>query len=412
VATVLRPMPETLAPAAAPTFAGETDPIGAAAGLSDEELKSRLDGLFRHKAALEGAIVVLLGEVDRRQAFRDEGATSTRAWAAERFGVSGPSARAYAHVGERAFDLPALTGSLCAGDLSFDKVRAVADVADAENDQTLSERAKDCTVRQLADLALAGSPRGAAGPGGAPERRRSLRCNDALGTLTVQLPPAPYAEARACLEARARSFGTDGETPYDERLADAFLELVRGESASGSPARGTKPAPSPSPYVVVVHVPLASVLDDHGAPSAFGGEVERAGLISTEAVREVACDATVVLALDDDVGHTMYEGRARRVPTEAQRREVARRDRHCRFPGCANATFTNIHHVVPWKPAGRTDLDNLALLCVHHHHVVHSTGWSAAGDANVELRFVGPTGRVMTSRPSPLWTRVTRGPSD
>ena len=70
----------------------------------------------------------------------------------------------------------------------------------------------------------------------------------------------------------------------------------------------------------------------------------------------------------------MYEGRARRTPTEAQRREVMRRDRHCRFPGCTNVTFTNTHHVVPWKPGGPTDLDNLALLCLHHHHVVHCQG--------------------------------------
>jgi hypothetical protein len=107
----------------------------------------------------------------------------------------------------------------------------------------------------------------------------------------------------------------------------------------------------------------------------------------------------------------MYEGRARRDPTPAQRREVMRRDRHCRFPGCTNVTFTNTHHVVPWKPGGRTDLDNLALVCVYHHHLVHSSGWEMTGNANKELTFVGPKGRVMTTRPSPLWTVGTRRPA-
>ena len=73
----------------------------------------------------------------------------------------------------------------------------------------------------------------------------------------------------------------------------------------------------------------------------------------------------------------------------------------------SNKTFTNTHHIKPWKPDGRTDLDNLALLCLHHHHIVHSGGWTMSGDANTELTFVGPTGRVMVSRPSPLWTAVT-----
>ncbi len=56
---------------------GGADPIGAAAALSDEEIAGRLDGLFRQKAAVEGSIVVLPGDLARRQAYRSEGATST-----------------------------------------------------------------------------------------------------------------------------------------------------------------------------------------------------------------------------------------------------------------------------------------------------------------------------------------------
>ncbi len=161
---------------------------------------------------------------------------------------------------------------------------------------------------------------------------------------------------------------------------------------------------APSPYVVVAHVPLATLIDED---RALAGELEHHGLIDAEVARRLACDASVVVALDDDVGHTMYEGRARRDPTPTQRRELWRRDRHCRFPGCPNATFVNPHHIAPWKPGGRTDLHNLALLCEHHHRRLHSKEWTMSGDANEELRFVGPSGRVMTSRPSPLWTRVT-----
>ena len=127
-------------------------------------------------------------------------------------------------------------------------------------------------------------------------------------------------------------------------------------------------------------------------------------------MRRIACDATIVVAVDDDVGHTMYEGRARRFPTAAQRREVKSRDRHCRFPGCTNVTFAHVHHIVPWKPEGRTDLPNLVLLCKHHHGLVHRLVWTMTGNANEELTFLGPSGRVMTSRPSTLWTRVTGGP--
>jgi hypothetical protein len=46
------------------------------------------------------------------------------------------------------------------------------------------------------------------------------------------------------------------------------------------------------------------------------------------------------------------------------------------------------------------------LTCEFHHHLVHRKGWSMTGNANVELSIVGPSGRVMTSRPDPRWTRV------
>jgi hypothetical protein len=220
---------------------------------------------------------------------------------------------------------------------------------------------------------------------------RSVRFNDTFRTVTAQLPPESYAEVRANLEARARQVHSDGQTRWDQCLCDGFVAMVRGGGA------GNKGS-----YAVVAHVPLASLLDE---ASGLAGELERGELISGETVRRIACDATIILAVDDDVGHTMYEGRARRDPTPTQRREIVRRDRQCRFPGCTNVSFTNVHHIEPWKPDGRTDLDNLALLCDHHHHRVHSREWTMSGNANEELTFVGPTSRLMTSRPSPLWGR-------
>jgi hypothetical protein len=413
-------MPTTLtAPAAALSTAPAVrggDLISAVAAESNAELASGLDEDFAQMCAAQGRFLVRLGEYERRQAFRDDGATCLESWTAERFGVSAASARTYAHVGEKAWDIPVLVGSLCAGDISFDKVRAVADVATPETERDLCEQAKGLSVRELGDIArsaaeLARARSGSPSPSGSAHDRRYLRCNDTFRTISAQLGAESYAEAKACIDAQLEQIPSDAETPLDQRRCDAFMTLIHSSGAEAT-TKGR-------PFLVVAHVPLAALVEDSGAGetshlagehSALAGELEQAGLIDAETVRRIACDATVVVALDDDVGHTMYEGRARRFPSDAQRREVLRRDRQCRFPGCANATFTNVHHIVAWKPGGRTDLDNLALLCLFHHGMVHRKGWTMSGDANGELTFVGPSGRVMTSRPSALWTRVT-GPS-
>jgi Domain of unknown function (DUF222) len=367
------------------------------ARLSDAELMEEAAATSRALASLAGRFVLVTAELDRREGWRAEGATSLESWIMERCGVSLPTARAYAAVGERLFDLPHLAAALCEGTLSFDKVRAVAESASPERDAEWAEAAKAASVCQLVELA-----RSSRGPSEAQAHAshdaRSLRFNATLRTISAQLPEESFAAVRARLEAKARAYPSDGETGWDQRLADAFVEVVSAPDAGkGTRTRST-------PYVVVAHTPLENLLDED---STLCAELERGGLISAETLRRLACDATLVVAVDDDVGHTMYEGRATRDPTETQRRELWRRDRHCRFPGCTNATFTNAHHLDRWTPSGRTDLPNLVLLCAHHHHRVHAKEWTVSGNANAELRFVGPSSRVMLSRPSPLWTRVS-----
>ncbi len=406
---------------AAPGFANTGAPgaavITTAAAMSPEEREERLEVLFRSKAAIEGEIAVHLGEVARSESYRVEGATSAESWVATRFGVSGPGARALSQLGEKAAALPHLLGALCAGEVSLDKVRALAEVATPQSDRELCARAKVHSVRELVDIArteVARRRRGSSDPSRWAHERRYLRFNDALRTLSAQLRAEDYAEAKACLEARAKAIGSEGEaetpTPWDQRCADGLMDLVRSAALGAGAAAG-----GANPFFVVAHVALRTLVEGVGRgegeneASELAGELERVGLIDTETVQKIACDATVAVAVDDDVGHTMYEGRARRFPTMAQRREVMRRDRHCRFSGCENVHFADVHHIVPWKPGGLTDLDNLVLLCRHHHGVVHRKGWTMAGNANEELTMVGPSGRVMTSRPSPLWTRITDG---
>ncbi len=231
---------------------GGADLIGAVAAESNEELAAGLDEDFRQMTAAQGRILVRLGEFDRRQGFRDEGATSVEAWTTERFGVSAPTARALAHVGEVAWNLPHLVGALCEGALSFDKVRALADVATPESDAPLCEQANACTVRELADIARTTAEREAAERQAAgrcararsEHDRRYLRFNDTFRTVTAQLPAESYAEAKACLEAVAREIPSEDESP---RQRTPRWARHAGTSASVTPSRKSSARVPPAP---------------------------------------------------------------------------------------------------------------------------------------------------------------------
>jgi hypothetical protein len=393
---------------------------------STAELMDEADRLGRLLSSTLGSLLSAVGELDRREAWRSEGATSSGAWLTERLGVAEGTGRSWSQVAERLWDLPHLAQGLRVGALTFDKVRAAVQFATPETDASVLRQAEECTVRQLMDLVRAA--KGTSDDQGETHYDyRYLRFNDDRRTLTAQLTEDAYAEVRTAVTERARLFPSDGETRYDQRRADALVDICRGSGRRGAEAAssdgsggpdgagagtgtGSQPvsragwgdfdARSGSNFLVVAHTDLALLQGGTG-----GAEIERMGLLSGEAIRRITCSSNVALALDDAFGHTMFEGRSTRFATQPQRREIQRRDRRCRFPGCANNIFTDVHHVVHWADQGPTDLPNLVTLCDHHHHRVHEGKWKVTGNANGILRFVGPSGRMMTSRPSPLWTR-------
>jgi hypothetical protein len=52
------------------------------------------------------------------------------------------------------------------------------------------------------------------------------------------------------------------------------------------------------------------------------------------------------------------------------------RDRTCVVPGCGVSSGLEIDHVREFHLGGPTELDNLALLCHHHHQLKTYQGWT------------------------------------
>jgi hypothetical protein len=92
---------------------------------------------------------------------------------------------------------------------------------------------------------------------------------------------------------------------------------------------------------------------------------------------------------------TVDLGRHRRHPTPALRRAVMARDGGCcRFPGCTRRHRLHVHHIVFWEHGGRTDMDNLILLCPTHHGAIHRRSWRLTGSARAPL-FQRPDGSTV-----------------
>src|SRR3546814_19988696 len=66
-------------------------------------------------------------------------------------------------------------------------------------------------------------------------------------------------------------------------------------------------------------------------------------------------------------------GREERYANRAIRRALAARDRGCAAPGCtAPVSQCDAHHVTWWEHDGLSNVDQMALLCRHHHRMVHA----------------------------------------
>jgi hypothetical protein len=119
--------------------------------------------------------------------------------------------------------------------------------------------------------------------------------------------------------------------------------------------------------------------DDVTAETLAGGDAGRCELengpgLALDTVRRIACDGSLLRITEDD------------------------------FPGCTHHRFADAHHIRHWANGGETSLDNLVLLCRHHHRLVHEGGFGVERVAGGALRFSRPDGRVIEEHPLPPTT--------
>ncbi len=179
-------------------------------------------------------------------------------------------------------------------------------------------------------------------------------------------------DAGAALITAVEALRNADRTPADTRTAgqaraDALTTLARTALDGGRlPDRnGERPH-----LTVTVDLPTLQRRTD--ATGGSGADLDWVGPIPAETARRIACDAAVSRILTAAPSIILDAGRATRIIGPGLRRALAARDHGCIHPTCDRPPpWTDAHHITHWADGGPTSLDNLALLCRHHHRQVH-----------------------------------------
>jgi hypothetical protein len=364
--------------------------------------------LSAHIQAATYRLLEMIGDFDASEGWHEEGFRSCAAWLSWRTGIAPGAAREKVRVARALKELPALSAALARGLVSYSVARAITRVATPETEADWVELARHTTAAQLERLVggwqVANGPPAHDGENERDDDRALWVVPEADGSWRVQGRLGPEAGAVLCraLEAAGealRGREPDAEVPAAARRADA-LALV-AEAALGT-GLGTNSGDRPvvgraERFQVVVHV-SAETLAGAEARGNPGAEIHGGPNILAETSRRLACDSAVVEMTHDRDGSVLDVGRRRRTVPTSLRRVLDRRDGGCRFPGCG-VRFCDAHHVQHWAEGGATRLDNLLLLCRHHHRRVHEDGWKVTLDERGEVRFHRPDGRLLPDVP-------------
>jgi hypothetical protein len=128
--------------------------------------------------------------------------------------------------------------------------------------------------------------------------------------------------------------------------------------------------------------------------------LEEGPALSLAVIERLACDSRISLTSHASDGRTLDMGRSSRRPSRRQRKALLRRDAGCATPGCRATRFLHAHHVVYWSQGGRTDLDNLVLLCGRHHRLLHDGAFTIEALGRQRFRFRDADGSVLDVAPA------------
>ncbi len=187
------------------------------------------------------------------------------------------------------------------------------------------------------------------------------------GRLDDQTVAAFIAATDPLAKPRPETDGIKDHRPAATRLAhalgdilDAYLTLGDGPIQGGERPHVTMTVD----YDTINGQLGGATLDATGTP------------VPPALARRILCDCNIIPAVLGSNSEPLDIGRATRIWPTSIRRAAILRDGGCVFPGCDRpARWADLHHIWFWADGGPTSLVNAAVLCGHHHTLIHGGDW-------------------------------------
>jgi hypothetical protein len=378
------------------------------------ELAAGLRELAGLRNALDACEARVLAAFNASGGWKASGAVDAAAWLRAQTGVSSRDAAGRVAAAGALNHLPATIDALADGEITAEHAVTLA---------RATQRTPDLAAHE-ATLLAAGSGQGAdaftrtvrrhehlVAADGAAERalrqhaRRSLTSSttaDGMTLIQARLDPVNASTFLTVLDRVAEELwrGGDGDVRdigLHTRRADALVELARRAGAVDPATQGLG-RPEPALIALVDHQILLGHLNAAGLCCQLADGTP----IAPTTARRLACTAGILPAVLGGRSVPLDWGSTRRLATPAQKLALMVRDGPtCVFPDCERPwTWCDAHHLTEF-PRGPSDLENMALVCETHHHLVHEGGWTLQPLADGTWRARSPAGLIQTRPPRP-----------
>ena len=367
-------------------------------GLNDADLLAELRSLETLRRRLPVADHRLITQLERRDLPAQLAAVGTAALlqAALRLSPYEAKNRIYAahllapqttSAGEQLPLLPSLAAAQEEGLVSAEQARVIARALDLlpesvdpearrAAEQELTEAATLLRPRELGILGqrlrIELDPYGVLTSDAEHRRLRTLAViprHDGSYLIHGRLTPGCGAQLVAWLSPRSAPHplvdGVPDPRNAGQRTHDALEQLA------SLAVRRTELVESGAPAQVIITMTADQLTDRTGWAETSLGQ-----LISPSEALQLADESIVNLLVQQANGAVLAQGRTSRLASRRQTLALIARDKGCSFPDCDRPPeWTQRHHVISWADGGKTDVDNLTLVCGRHHREFEPAGW-------------------------------------